>query len=99
MSSSIKSYESSQVVKPASEDSSEEANSSDEEDEDDDAATAMIKEARRAAAQKLRAERRAKKNAELAKLQRFAKDRRSKEVNLNSRMPQSISSGKKKGKR
>lgn len=96
---SIKSYKFPQVAKPATEESSEEENSSDEEDEDDDPATAMIKEARRAAAQKLRAERKAKKNAEHAKLQRFANDRRSRVVNLNSRMPQSISSANKKGKR
>ncbi|TID13412.1 hypothetical protein E2P81_ATG11635 [Venturia nashicola] len=87
------------VAKPASVDSSEEEDSSDDEDEDDDSATAMIKEARRAAAQKLRAARKAKKDAERAKLQRFASDRRSKEVNLNSRMPQSISSANTKGKR
>ncbi|QDS68732.1 hypothetical protein FKW77_004443 [Venturia effusa] len=87
------------VAKPTSDGSSEEEDNSDEENEDDDPATAMIKEARRAAAEKLRAERRAKKTAEHAKLQRLASDRRSRQVNLNSRMPKSISSAQKKGKR
>jgi hypothetical protein len=96
---SIKSDKNLQVAKPTSEESSEE-DSSDEDDEDDDPATTMIKEARRAAAQKLRADRNAKKQAELAKLQRFANDRRSKEVNLNRSMPQSISgANNKKGRR
>lgn len=96
---STKTYEFPQVAKPASDESGEEEDSSDKEDEDDDPATAMIKEARRAAAQKLRAERKAKKNSHHLKLQRLASDRRSREVNLNSRMPQTISSANKNGKR
>jgi len=53
----------------------------------------MIKQQRREAAEKLRKDRKAKRKSDQAELERLAKERRKKEINLNRMSGGGISSG------
>jgi hypothetical protein len=66
--------------------SSSSEDSSESDDDKDDPMKELIKAARLEAAQRLKAERRAKRKAETSQLQEFSKKRKKKEVKLNTNM-------------
>lgn len=75
-------------------DSDEDSEDSEDEDEDDDdPASQMIKQQRKEAAEKLRKERKAKRKSDQAQLELLAKERRKKEIKLNRKSADGISSG------
>ncbi|KAF1343538.1 hypothetical protein BDV97DRAFT_403395 [Delphinella strobiligena] len=67
--------------------------SEDEDEDDDDPASQMIKQQRKEAAEKLRKERKAKRKSDQAQLELLAKERRKKEIKLNRKSGDGISSG------
>jgi hypothetical protein len=67
----------------SSESEDEDVDSEEEEDDDDDPTAALIRQSRKAASEKARADRKAKKHAAQAESQRLAETRRKKEIKLN----------------